>query len=86
MNLIEFAAGQMTQSRARASKIVRCQLVDVAAARGRSDDISEHLRRHPVALNAPGGTALVVHAKPDDMKSGTAGNAWDRIACGLITK
>ena len=35
---------------------------------------------------AGGGTALVVHAKADDMKSDPAGNAGDRIACGLITK
>ena len=33
---------------------------------------------------AGGGTALVVHAKADDMKSDPAGNAGDRIACGLI--
>ena len=33
-----------------------------------------------------GGTALVIHAKPDDMKTDPAGNAGDRIACGLITK
>ena len=33
-----------------------------------------------------GGTALVIHAKADDMKSDPAGNAGDRIACGLITK
>jgi Cu-Zn family superoxide dismutase len=32
-----------------------------------------------------GGTALVVHAKADDMKTDPAGNAGDRIACGLIT-
>jgi Cu-Zn family superoxide dismutase len=30
--------------------------------------------------------ALVIHAKPDDMKSDPAGNAGDRIACGVITK
>jgi Cu-Zn family superoxide dismutase len=30
--------------------------------------------------------ALVVHAKADHMKSDPAGNAGDRIACGLITK
>jgi Cu-Zn family superoxide dismutase len=35
---------------------------------------------------ADGGTALVVHAKADDMKSDPAGNAGDRIACGLITR
>jgi Cu-Zn family superoxide dismutase len=33
-----------------------------------------------------GGTALVIHAKADDMKSDPAGEAGDRIACGLITK
>lgn len=32
-----------------------------------------------------GGTALVIHAKPDDMKTDPAGNAGDRIACGVIT-
>ncbi len=33
-----------------------------------------------------GGTALMVHAKGDDMKSDPAGNAGDRIACGTIKK
>jgi superoxide dismutase, Cu-Zn family len=33
-----------------------------------------------------GGTALVIHAKADDMKSDPAGNAGDRIACGTIKK
>jgi len=32
------------------------------------------------------GTALVVHAKADDLKTDPAGNAGDRIACGLIKK
>ncbi len=33
-----------------------------------------------------GGTALVIHAKADDLKSDPAGNAGDRIACGVINK
>jgi superoxide dismutase, Cu-Zn family len=33
-----------------------------------------------------GGTALVIHAHADDMKTDPAGNAGDRIACGVITK
>jgi superoxide dismutase, Cu-Zn family len=33
-----------------------------------------------------GGTALVIHARADDMKTDPAGNAGDRIACGTITK
>jgi superoxide dismutase, Cu-Zn family len=39
---------------------------------------------HSVFSN--GGTALVIHAKADDMKTDPSGNAGDRIACGLITK
>lgn len=38
---------------------------------------------HSVFSN--GGTALVIHAKPDDLKTDPAGNAGDRIACGTIT-
>jgi len=38
------------------------------------------------SLFANGGTALVIHAKADDMKTDPAGNAGDRIACGIITK
>jgi Cu-Zn family superoxide dismutase len=38
------------------------------------------------SVYAGGGTALVIHAKADDMKTDPAGNAGDRIACGLIAK
>lgn len=38
----------------------------------------------PNSLVANGGTALVIHAKEDDMMSDPAGNAGDRIACGVI--
>jgi Cu-Zn family superoxide dismutase len=38
------------------------------------------------SLFAGGGTALVIHAKADDMKTDPAGNAGDRVACGVITK
>jgi Cu-Zn family superoxide dismutase len=47
-------------------------------------DINLGSDNHSVFSN--GGTALVVHAKADDMKSDPAGNAGDRIACGTITK
>jgi Cu-Zn family superoxide dismutase len=39
----------------------------------------------PNSLFANGGTALVIHAKEDDMMSDPAGNAGARIACGVIT-
>jgi Cu-Zn family superoxide dismutase len=40
----------------------------------------------PHSIFTNGGTALVIHAKADDMKSDPAGNAGDRIACGVINK
>ena len=33
-----------------------------------------------------GGTALVIHAKADDLASDPSGNSGDRVACGVITK
>ena len=38
------------------------------------------------SLFSNGGTALVIHAKPDDMKTDPSGNSGDRIACGVIAK
>jgi Cu-Zn family superoxide dismutase len=38
------------------------------------------------SLFANGGTSIMVHAKADDMKTDPAGNAGDRIACGVITQ
>lgn len=62
--------------------------------------IVEHTGKSKAVVNAPnitlgndnhsvfsnGGTALVIHAKPDDMKTDPAGNAGDRIACGVVQK
>lgn len=33
-----------------------------------------------------GGASIVIHAKPDDQKTDPAGNAGDRIACGIIKR
>jgi Cu-Zn family superoxide dismutase len=38
------------------------------------------------SLYSHGGTSIVVHAKPDDMKTDPAGNAGGRIACGVIVR
>jgi len=40
----------------------------------------------PRSVFTGGGTALVIHAKPDDNKTDPSGNSGDRIACGVITK
>jgi superoxide dismutase, Cu-Zn family len=47
-------------------------------------DLNMGSDNHSVFSN--GGTALVIHAKADDMKTDPAGNAGDRIACGTITQ
>ena len=38
------------------------------------------------SIYANGGTALMIHATADDMKTDPGGAAGDRIACGTITK
>jgi Cu-Zn family superoxide dismutase len=40
----------------------------------------------PTSLFDPDGTALVVHAGPDDQRSDPAGNSGGRIACGVLRK
>jgi Cu-Zn family superoxide dismutase len=40
----------------------------------------------PHSIFSNGGTAIVIHAKADDMKTDPSGNSGDRIACGVITK
>jgi superoxide dismutase, Cu-Zn family len=47
-------------------------------------DVNWGSDNHSIFSN--GGTALVIHAKADDMKTDPAGNAGDRIACGVIKK
>jgi Cu-Zn family superoxide dismutase len=52
--------------------------------RAENKDVTLDSDSHSLFSN--GGTAIVVHAKPDDQKTDPAGNAGDRIACGVITK
>lgn len=40
----------------------------------------------PNSLITPDGTALVIHASPDDEKTDPTGNSGARIACGIIKK
>lgn len=50
------------------------------------DDGNVNLGEDDHSVFHDGGTALVIHAKADDGKTDPAGNAGDRIACGVITK
>ena len=38
----------------------------------------------PNSILANGGTSIMVHEKPDDMKTDPTGNAGNRIACGVV--
>ncbi len=69
-------AGDMRNFNVSKSGMARQTVQDERVTLGEGD--------HSVYAN--GGTALVVHAKADDMKTDPAGNAGDRIACGVIKK
>ncbi len=55
---------------------------------GRLETVAERvtLASGPTSLFDADGSALVVHAGPDDFKTDPAGNAGARIACGVIVK
>jgi Cu-Zn family superoxide dismutase len=55
-----------------------------AMAKITDNDVNLGTGSHSLFSN--GGTALVIHAKADDMKTDPSGNSGDRIACGVITK
>jgi superoxide dismutase, Cu-Zn family len=40
----------------------------------------------PASVLDADGSALVIHAKADDMRSDPAGESGDRVACGEITR
>jgi Cu-Zn family superoxide dismutase len=44
------------------------------------------VKGQPTSVFDADGSAIVVHAKADDYKSDPAGNAGDRIACGVIVE
>ncbi len=44
----------------------------------------DYLSLTPGAPNAIYGTAVMVHEKPDDMKTDPSGAAGNRIACGVV--
>jgi Cu-Zn family superoxide dismutase len=69
-------AGDMTNFTVKANGTAKITFTDSYVNMG-SDT-------HSIFSN--GGTALVIHAKADDLKSDPSGNAGDRIACGEITK
>jgi Cu-Zn family superoxide dismutase len=69
-------AGDMSNFTVKANGTAKVTVTDARVNMGTDN--------HSIFSN--GGTALVIHAKADDMKTDPSGNAGDRIACGLITK
>jgi len=69
-------AGDMNNFVVRADGTARITITDPRVNLG-SDTYS---------IFTDGGTALVIHAKGDDMKTDPSGNSGDRIACGVITR
>jgi len=67
-------AGDMSNFTVQANGKAKISIVNKDVTMGQDD--------HSIFSN--GGTALVIHAKPDDMKTDPAGNAGDRMACGII--
>jgi Cu-Zn family superoxide dismutase len=55
--------------------------VEIVAQGVRYSDASE-----PNSIFHAGGSALVIHAREDDMKTNPSGNSGDRIACGVISQ
>ena len=69
-------AGDMNNFTVKANGTARLTITDPRVNLG-SDSAS---------LFTNGGTALVIHATADDMKTDPSGNSGDRIACGVIIK
>ena len=69
-------AGDMENFTVKADGTVQATITDPRVSLGSGNN----------SVFSTGGTALVIHAKADDLKSDPAGNAGDRIACGVISK
>lgn len=69
-------AGDMANFTVKANGTAKISVVDSAVTLGDGAN----------SVFANGGTALMIHAKGDDLVSDPSGNAGDRIACGVIMK
>src|SRR5579864_6636860 len=71
-------AGDMMNFSVNEQGVAKLKLTD--------DDVSLGDGTDSHSLFSNGGTALVIHANADDMKTDPSGNSGDRIACGTVTK
>ena len=68
--------GDMNNFTVAADGMAKATISNTAATLGSGDN----------SLFSNGGTALMIHAAADDMKTDPAGNAGARIACGVVMK
>lgn len=68
--------GDMNNFTVAADGTAKATISNTAATLGSGDN----------SLFSNGGTALMIHATADDMKTDPAGNAGARIACGVVMK
>jgi len=68
--------GDMNNFTVAADGTAKATISNTAATLGSGDN----------SLFSNGGTALMIHAAADDMKTDPAGNAGPRIACGVVMK
>jgi len=63
-------------------------LVVAKNGKGKADFVAKGavLGKGKGSLFGPDGTAIVIHAGPDDEKTDPSGNSGDRIACGVVVK
>jgi hypothetical protein len=73
LNLVKFAAGQMAQSCAGTTEIVRRELLDARTGGGGLHDVPDHLRRHAVAPHATGLVDGAEHASVREACRGSPG-------------
>ena len=52
----------------------------------RADVVNPRVKLTHASLRDKDGSALVIHAKPDDYRSHPAGEAGERIACAVISR
>jgi Cu-Zn family superoxide dismutase len=55
-----------------------------SATRGAANFTVDYLSLKPAAADSILGRSIIIHDKPDDMKTDPTGNSGNRIACGVI--
>lgn len=80
------AHGYLSKTGPHAGDMPNAQVVEDSVLKAEVYNESVSLSGGEAPLLDTDGSALVIHAKPDDYKTQPSGNAGDRIACAVISK